>query len=76
MRGKNFKYRQDDKMAIDAEIGARKKGHPNFFTDTDNMIRQVLSLKNKLIAAQAFLFSTPKLSTCPLKLSEQLIWPK
>lgn len=39
--GKNDTYHADDQAAFDAEIGARAKGHPNFFTDTKAMLRQL-----------------------------------
>ncbi len=52
--GKNTTYQSDDKEAIAAEIGARKKGHPNYFTDTANMIDQVLSCKNILTKSYFF----------------------
>ncbi len=37
--GKNDSYYQDDKKAYDAEVGARNKNHPNFFTDTQLLIK-------------------------------------
>jgi len=52
--GKNYKYYNDDKLAIAAEIGARQKGHPNYFTDTQNMIDQILRGKNILIQSYYF----------------------
>ena len=36
--GKNDHYFQDDKEAYLAEMGARDKKHPNFFTDTKHLI--------------------------------------
>ncbi len=36
--GKNDHYHDDDRAALDAEIGARRKQHPNFFTDTRRMV--------------------------------------
>lgn len=33
LTGKNDTYYDDDAAALDAEAGARAKGHPNFFTD-------------------------------------------
>ena len=32
--GKNINYFVSDEKSIEAEIGARRKGHPNYFTDT------------------------------------------
>ncbi len=54
LTGKNTRYHSNDNLAIAAEIGARKKGHPNYFTDTENMIDQVLSSKNILINSYFF----------------------
>ena len=54
LTGKNSTYHSNDEAAIAAEIGARKKGHPNYFTDTANMIDQVLSCKNILINSYFF----------------------
>lgn len=31
--GKNMRYKADDQLAKEAEENARKKGHPNYFTD-------------------------------------------
>lgn len=39
--GKNIKYNLDDKAAYTAEINARKKGHPNYFTDLEYMMKQL-----------------------------------
>lgn len=38
--GKNNMYFDDDDEACVAEINARKKGHPNYFTDIHNLIEQ------------------------------------
>lgn len=40
--GKNNRYRDDDHEAREAEIGARKKGEPNFFSDYANMRHQLI----------------------------------
>ena len=37
--GKNDNYYDDDQAAIAAEIGARSKHHPNYFTDIDKFLR-------------------------------------
>lgn len=42
--GKNSNYHLDDHLAINAEVGARNKQHPNFFTDCKKMIDLLLSL--------------------------------
>lgn len=39
--GKNNFYFADDKEALIAEEAARKKGHPNYFTDVANLKRQI-----------------------------------
>ena len=41
LTGKNACYRVDDVLALDAERGARAKGHPNFFTDLEEMLKQL-----------------------------------
>lgn len=40
--GKNNNYMDDDIEAIIAEENARKKGHPNYFTDCKEMINQII----------------------------------
>ena len=42
--GKNDHYFLDDDEAYIAEINARKKGHPNYFTDVHNMLKQLKPL--------------------------------
>lgn len=39
--GKHNHYHKDDKAAWDAEFGAARKGHPNFFTDVEKMLSQL-----------------------------------
>lgn len=36
--GKADRYPMDDDLALEAEKGARQKGHPNYFTDVDQMV--------------------------------------
>lgn len=43
LTGKNKSYHKDDKLAIDAEKGARNKGHPNYFTDLKYLKEQIKS---------------------------------
>lgn len=38
--GKNDSYYSDDEEAYIAEVNARKKGHPNYFTDVEYMLKQ------------------------------------
>jgi len=53
--GKNNNYFFNDQLAKDAEIGARKKGHPNFFTDVKNLRSQLVKKKHKIIIERYFL---------------------
>ena len=39
--GKNDLYYMDDEEAYTAEVNARKKEHPNYFTDVSNMLAQL-----------------------------------
>lgn len=39
--GKNCRYFEDDDEAAIAEVNARKKGHPNYFTDVHNFTDQL-----------------------------------
>ena len=39
--GKNDNYIDNDNLAIDAEVGARKKGHPNYFTDLGKLLKNI-----------------------------------
>jgi ubiquinone/menaquinone biosynthesis C-methylase UbiE len=39
--GKNNNYFIDDEAAAVAEVNARKKGHPNYFTDVHSLIEQL-----------------------------------
>ena len=47
--GKNTDYFDDDELAYAAELGARKKGHPNFFTETDKLVNALTSGGHELI---------------------------
>ena len=38
LTGKNADYRDDDEMAYVAEVNARAKGHPNYFTDVAALV--------------------------------------
>ncbi len=40
--GKNLNYYEDDEQALIAEEAARKKGHPNFFTDVKSLTVQLM----------------------------------
>lgn len=39
--GKNDNYHDDDVAALEAEIGARAKNHPNYFTDVKKLMRNL-----------------------------------
>lgn len=39
--GKNNKYFSDDEEALTAEVNARKKEHPNSFTDVNDLVKQL-----------------------------------
>lgn len=54
LTGKSNKYRSDDNLALDAEIGARKKGHPNFFTNLELMINQLDQLPISILSSYFF----------------------
>ena len=41
---KNDDYYDDDSVALEAEIGARAKRHPNYFTDVDKLIKNIHKL--------------------------------
>lgn len=41
LTGKNNQYFSDDQAAAIAETNARKKGHPNYFTDVHGFIKQL-----------------------------------
>ena len=52
--GKSTRYPLDDNLAFNAEIGARKKGHPNFFTDVNQMINNLNSNHIKILSKYFF----------------------
>lgn len=52
--GKNWDYDPDDRLAYEAELGARKKGHPNFFTFTENLLSDLRSNGHLPIDAMFF----------------------
>lgn len=41
LTGKNDNYHLDDCKAYQAELGARDKGHPNYFTDVKKLLRDL-----------------------------------
>ena len=52
--GKNANYCLDDDEASAAEVGARNKGEPNYFTDTPLMIKQLEALGHTVKSAYYF----------------------
>lgn len=52
--GKNTRYHIDDKQALAAEVGARGKGHPNYFTRTRELIELMGAQGHELLAAYLF----------------------
>ncbi|MEO7547351.1 MAG: class I SAM-dependent methyltransferase [Ramlibacter sp.] len=54
LTGKNDLYPADDTRAMQAEIGARGKNHPNFFTDTASMLRQLQAQGQQVVAQYYF----------------------
>lgn len=53
--GKNNRYFEEDQAALTAEVNARKKGHPNYFTDVHNFTRQLSECNVKLLETWYFL---------------------
>ena len=53
--GKNNKYFEDDEDAFIAEVNARKKGHPNYFTDVYNFVNQLQQHNVKILEEYYFL---------------------
>ena len=54
LTGKNDFYPDDDTLAMQAEIGARGKGHPNYFTDTASMLAQLKAQGQAVLATYFF----------------------
>lgn len=52
--GKNTHYHADDKAALAAEIGARSKGHPNYFTRTNEFVALMAGQGHSLLASYYF----------------------
>lgn len=72
--GKNTNYYDDDEQALIAEEAARKKGHPNYFTDVEKLIfqlRQYADLKQERYFAYRGDFASGKfVSSMPDKFYE------
>ena len=54
MTGKNDNYHDDDDQALVAEINARKKGHPNYFTDLKSLLNNLSKFGFRLNSAFYF----------------------
>jgi ubiquinone/menaquinone biosynthesis C-methylase UbiE len=52
--GKNDNYFPDDKQAIVAEIAAKQKGHPNYFTDYKRMVECIYYLGGAVVSEYFF----------------------
>ncbi|QBY01305.1 class I SAM-dependent methyltransferase [Rhodophyticola sp. CCM32] len=52
--GKNDLYHADDQEALAAEIGARKKNHPNFFTDVTGLLECMSQQGHTLVGQYYF----------------------
>jgi len=52
--GKNIKYHFNDKAALAAEVGARKKGHPNYFTRTNDLLSDLEKHGHKVAKSYYF----------------------
>jgi SAM-dependent methyltransferase len=54
LTGKNTRYHKDDQRAYNAEVGARRKGHPNYFTDVPELLRQMSIAGHELLGGYYF----------------------
>ena len=54
--GKNSDYMHDDNLAIEAEIAARRKNQPNFFTDVKKICSHQSELGFSLLSQKYFIF--------------------
>lgn len=52
--GKNTNYHLDDEAAHAAEVGARRKGHPNYFTRTYDLITDLEKHGHKVVKSYYF----------------------
>jgi len=55
LTGKNNNYYKNDKKAIIAERNARKKGHPNYFTDYKKLLENIQKFGFKVIHNHFFI---------------------
>jgi len=54
LTGKNDSYHYDDRQAYEAELGARSKGHPNYFTDVKKLLSDLGRFGFETISAKYF----------------------
>lgn len=55
LTGKNNNYCKDDEAAAIAEVNARKKGHPNYFTDVHSLMEQLEDNDVEIVDSYFFL---------------------
>ena len=53
--GKNDDYFSDDFAALDAEAGARSKGHPNYFTDVKSLVQNLDKFGFEIVTQKYYL---------------------
>lgn len=54
LTGKSDSYLATDQLALDAERGARSKGHPNYFTDLTAMVARCEGCGSRILARYFF----------------------
>lgn len=54
LTGKNINYFENDDLALEAEIGAAEKGHPNYFTDLKAVVENLTSNGHSIVAQYLF----------------------
>lgn len=54
LTGKGHHYHSDDIAALDAEIGARRKGHPNYFTNVSKLREQLEENNHQILDSYYF----------------------
>lgn len=54
LTGKNDNYHPDDRKAHEAELGARNKGHPNYFTDVKRLLSDLMHFGLSAVSEQYY----------------------
>ena len=54
--GKNSDYMPDDELALEAEISARRKKHPNYFTDVKKLLSHLNEFGFSIISQRYFIY--------------------